>query len=150
MSGIEGVVVHPLVRHEDERGSLVEVLRSDWPEFRRFGQAIATVNRPGVIRGWHWHERQTDTIVVIQGLAKVPLYDARPGSPTEGIVVQHLLGGAELAAVVVPPGVWHGYKTVGAEPAIILNFPDQLYDPARPDEHRVPFDAPGVPFDWTA
>lgn len=147
---IEGVRLRPLVRHEDVRGSLTEILRSDWPEFTHFGQAIVTVNLPQVIRGWHWHERQTDTIVVIDGLAKVPLYDARPDSPTRGTVEEHVLGGANLAALVVPPGVWHGYKTVSAGPAVILNFFDQVYDPAHPDEGRAPHDAPGVPYDWNA
>jgi dTDP-4-dehydrorhamnose 3,5-epimerase len=147
---IEGVRVRPLVRHSDERGSLTELLRSDWPEFTRFGQAIFTVNQPGVIRGWHWHDRQTDLIVVMEGRAKVPLYDGRRGSPTFGQVEEHVCGGADLKAIFVPPGVWHGYKTVSAEPAIIVNFPDQVYDPAQPDEHRVPHDAPDVPYHWNA
>ena len=44
---IEGVRVRSLPRHADDRGSLTEVLRKDWPEFTQFGQAIVTVNRPG-------------------------------------------------------------------------------------------------------
>jgi dTDP-4-dehydrorhamnose 3,5-epimerase len=39
---IEGVRVRALERHADDRGSLTELLRSDWPEFTRFGQAIVT------------------------------------------------------------------------------------------------------------
>jgi dTDP-4-dehydrorhamnose 3,5-epimerase len=146
---IDGVRVRALDRHADERGSLIELLRSDWPEFTQFGQAIITVNRPGVIRGWHWHDRQTDVIVVVEGRAKVPLYDARRDSPTYGKVDVHLCGGEDVLAIFVPPGVWHGYQTVSAEPAIIVNFPDQLYDPAQPDEKRAPPDAPGVPYDWS-
>ena len=150
MTAILGVALRPLKRHEDARGSLTEVLRSDWPEFRGFGQAIVTLNMPRVIRAWHWHERQTDTIVVIQGLAKVPLYDARAGSPTQGVVEEHLLGGSNFAARVVPPGVWHGYQTVSREAAIIPNFPDRLYDATKPDEGRAPHDAAGVPYEWSA
>jgi len=55
---IEGVRVRALSCHADDRGSLTELLRSDWPEFTRFGQPIVTVNLLGVIRGWHWHDRQ--------------------------------------------------------------------------------------------
>jgi len=145
---IEGVQVRALQRHADERGSLTELLRADWPEFTQFGQAIVTVNMPGVIRGWHWHDRQTDVIVVVSGRAKVPLYDGRKGSKTFGQVEEHVCGDDALKAVFVPPGVWHGYKTVSPEPATIVNFPDQVYDPANPDENRVPHDAPGVPYDW--
>lgn len=135
--------------HSDDRGSLTEILRSDWPEFRRFGQALLTVNEPGVIRAWHWHDRQTDAIVVLAGAATVALYDARQGSPTHGAVEEHRASGADLVAIFVPPGVWHGYKTTGAEPAMILNCPDQLYDPANLDENRAPYDTPSVPYDWS-
>jgi dTDP-4-dehydrorhamnose 3,5-epimerase len=147
---IDGVRVRILKRHSDERGSLTEVLRRDWSEFTKFGQAIVTVNRPGVIRAWHWHDRQTDMIVVIEGRAVVPLYDGRPGSTTNGQVEAYVCGADDLKAIFVPPGVWHGYKTVSSEPAIILNFPDQVYDPAHPDEHRAPHDTPAVPYDWNA
>ncbi len=145
---IEGVRLRPLVRHVDERGSLTELLRSDWPEFRRFGQATVTVNDPGVIRAWHWHERQTDLFVVVSGMVKLPLYDARDGSPTRGELNEFFLGDDNFAALVVPPGVYHGYKTVGAKPALIVNFPDQLYDPSHPDEQRIPDDSRDVPYRW--
>jgi len=147
---IEGVRVRSLQRHADDRGSLTELLRSDWPEFTRFGQAIVTVNLPGVIRGWHWHDRQTDVIVVVSGRALVPLYDGRTDSATARTVEAYVCGDGDLRAIFVPPGVWHGYKTIGPEPSVIVNFPDQVYDAAHPDEHRAPHDTPAVPYDWKA
>lgn len=146
---IEDVRRRDLVTHADSRGSLIEVLRSDWPEFDRFGQAIVTVNLPGVIRGWHWHRYQTDVIVVISGSAVLPLYDGRAGSPTKGAVEDHVSDESDRFALFVPPGVYHGYKTIGTVPATILNFPSHTYDPARPDEERVAHDAPHIPYDWT-
>lgn len=143
---IEGVRLRALVRHVDERGSLTELLRADWPEFGRFGQAIFTVNLPGVVRGWHWHLEQTDYVVVISGAAKVPLYDGRRDSPTRGVIEEHVLGGDLFAALVIPPGVYHGYKTLGEIPALILNIPDRLYDPR--DEHRIPFDDLAISYRW--
>jgi dTDP-4-dehydrorhamnose 3,5-epimerase len=149
-SKIEGVRVRRLEPHGDERGSLTELLRSDWPEFTRFGQAIITLNLPGVIRGWHWHHRQTDMIVVVQGRAVLPLYDGRSGSATFGAVEERVADGKEPFAVFVPPGVYHGYKTLGTSPALIVNFPDRVYDPTDPDEERIAHDAPGIPYDWSA
>lgn len=145
---IEGVRLRPLTRNVDERGSLTELLRLDWSEFHRPAQATATVNLPGVIRGWHWHEKQADLFVVVRGMLKLPLYDPRPDSATRGDVNEFFLGEAKLVALLVPPGVYHGYKTVGPEPALILNFPDRLYDYAAPDEQRIPFDSPEVPYRW--
>lgn len=100
----------------DERGSLTEIIRKDWPEFRGFAQATVTVNLPGVIRAWHWHDRQT-AFVVVRGTAKIVLFDARAGAETRGDVNELVLGEEDLALLVVPPGVYHGYMTVSGEPA---------------------------------
>lgn len=146
---IAGVDVRDLASSADARGSLTEVLRSDWPEFPGFGQAIVTVNGPGVVRGWHWHDRQTDVIVVVRGRVLLPLYDGRGSSPTRGATWHRVAEGLSFA-LFVPPGVYHGYKTIGAEPAVILNFPSEVYDAARPDEHRIEHDHPSTGFDWDA
>lgn len=145
---IEGVRLRPLARHVDERGWLAELLREDWPEFLRFGQATVTMQYPGVIRAWHWHSKQTDLFVAVQGMVKLPLYDARATSPTRGELNEFFLGDENFAALLVPPGVYHGYKTVGTKPALILNFPDRPYDSAKPDEHRLPYDSSEVPYRW--
>ncbi len=145
---IDGVVVRALEPHVDGRGSLTEILRADWPGFTHFGQAILTVNMPGVIRAWHWHRRQTDAIVVVRGRALLPLYDGRAGSPTFRQLDEHIGDGEAPILVVVPPGVLHGYKTLGDEAATIINFPSELYDASAPDEERIPYDDPLVGFDW--
>lgn len=145
---IEGVQVRRLELHADERGSLTELLRADWPEYTGFGQAIVTLNRVGVVRAWHWHRRQTDRIVVVSGMARVPLYDGREDSPTRGVLKDHLLRGDAPTLLVVPPGVLHGYRTVGTTDAIILNFPDRVYDSGAPDEERIPADSPEIGYDW--
>jgi dTDP-4-dehydrorhamnose 3,5-epimerase len=151
MAGIDGVRVRRLQPHGDARGSLTELLRSDWPEFPGFGQAILTVNQPGVIRGWHSHARQTDVMVVISGRLLIVLYDGRDASPTHGRVDEHLGDWSTPMALVIPPGIFHGYKTLGSAPALILNFPDQVYDAAAPDEVRLePPETSGIPFDWSA
>ena len=47
---IEGVVTKPLKQVADERGWLTEILRSDWPEFQRFGQVYVTAGYPQVVK----------------------------------------------------------------------------------------------------
>ncbi len=146
---IEGAAIRDLKRNVDDRGYLMEVLRSDWPDvFRRFGQAYVALNYPGVIRAWHYHKKQWDVFVCVAGTIKVPLYDARMGSPTRGEVNEFVIGEYRPAAILIPPGVYHGYQTIGATPSLLVNFPSELYDPAQPDEFRVPHDSPEVPYRW--
>ena len=61
---IDGVVVKQLERRADERGYLMEMLRSDDDVFTRFGQSYVSLNYPGVVRAWHYHEKQDDLWVL--------------------------------------------------------------------------------------
>jgi len=145
---IEGVAVKKLVRHADERGYLMEMLREDDAVFERFGQSYVALNYPGVVRAWHYHREQTDHFVAVKGMVKVALYDAREGSATHGEVQEFFLGDNNPMLLKIPPGVFHGYKTIGTEPSLLVNFPTHTYNRAQPDEYRVPWDSPDVPYDW--
>jgi len=145
---IDGVKVRPLRRLPDERGFLMEMLRSDWEEFEKFGQVYVTAVYPGVVKGWHYHKLQTDHFICVHGMAKVVLYDQREGSPTRGQVNEFFIGDLNPALIKIPPGVLHGFKGVGTELALIVNVPTELYNYAQPDEYRLPWDSPDVPYDW--
>jgi dTDP-4-dehydrorhamnose 3,5-epimerase len=48
----------------------------------------------------------------------------------------------------IPIGVYHGYKTTGVEPSLLLNFPTELYDRQAPDEYRMPYNSLDIPYNW--
>ncbi len=145
---IDGVEIKRLVTHADERGSLTELLRRDDPIFEGFGQCYVSVSYPGVIRGWHYHKKQTDYFTCVVGMIKVPLYDMRPGSPTHGVINEFFIGEENRIVVKIPVGVLHGFKNVGHKPCYLINFPSEPYDPNDPDEYRVPYDSPDIPYSW--
>ncbi len=145
---IYGVHVKELKLIPDERGYLMEMLRSDDPFFEKFGQSYITAAYPGVVKAWHYHERQTDLFCVVAGMAKVVLYDPRPESPTQGEVNEFFLGEQRRQLIVIPPLVYHGFKNIGTELCLLLNQPTELYNYDEPDELRAaPHDGP-VPYDW--
>jgi hypothetical protein len=76
---IEGVKVEDLRVLPDDRGYLMEMFRSDSPDFEKFGQVYMTVVYPGVVKAWHYHKKQIDKFVCVAGMAKVALYDPREG-----------------------------------------------------------------------
>lgn len=145
---IEGVKVRGLRFIPDERGYLMEILRSDWTEYERFGQVYVTAAYPGVVKGWHYHKLQTDHFVCIHGMAKVVLYDRRKDSPTFGEVNEFFIGERNPCLIKIPPSVVHGFKGVGQDVALIVNVPTELYDYDDPDEHRLPYDTDEIPYDW--
>ncbi len=145
---IQGVEIKKLTRHADERGFLMELLRKDDPIFSKFGQTYVSMNYPGVVRAWHYHSKQDDYFVCVKGMIKVALYDMREGSPTRGEVAEYYLGDNNNIILRIPVGVAHGYKTVGAEPSLLINFPTETYDPKEPDEFRLDWDTSEIPYNW--
>lgn len=145
---IEGVRTKQLKPVCDERGRLMEVFRSDWAEFIKFGQVYMTTAYPGVVKGWHYHKKQTDTFVCVKGMMKVVLYDGRKGSKTRGEVNEFFIGAQNPMLVQIPKLVYHGFKCVSDEEAVILNIPTELYNYSEPDEYRLPAHTKKIPYDW--
>ena len=145
---IDGVMTKKLLVIPDERGRLMECLRSDDELFIKFGQLYMTTTYPGVVKGWHLHRVQWDNIVCVKGMIKLVLYDAREGSPTGGALDEHFMGEHQPLLVRVPPGVYHGWKCLGAEEAFIVNAPTEVYHYQRPDQEELPPDTAQIPYDW--
>ncbi len=146
---IEGVKIRRLRVIPDERGYLMEMLRSDWEEYERFGQVYVTAAYPGVVKAWHYHTLQTDHFVCVHGMAKVVLYDRREDSPTYREVNEFFIGERNPCLIKVPPLVVHGFKGIGQDMTLMVNVPTQLYNYDEPDEYRLPFDTDEIPYDWT-
>ena len=146
---IDGVQVQPLKVVADERGWLMEVLRSDDEGFfTKFGQVYVSATYPGVVKAWHYHLRQTDNFACIAGMVKLVLVDTRDGSPTRDTINEFVIGVQNPVLVQVPKMVYHGWKCISLEPSLVINVPDEPYDRANPDERRL---APHgtLPYDWT-
>lgn len=146
---IQGVQVKKLLRHPDDRGFFMEILRDDENLLQRFGQASMSKSYPGVIKAFHYHKRQDDIWFFPVGNAQVVLYDMREDSATKGETSVLYLGEDNPQIVVIPAGVAHGYRVLGNEPAVIVYFTTESYDPKNPDEYRIDWDDPAIGFDWT-
>ena len=145
---IDGVIVKKLKVIPDERGYLMEMLRCDDEFFQKFGQVYLTVAYPGVVKGWHYHKKQTDHFVAVSGMIKVVLYDDRDGSKTKGEVNEFFMGERNAILVVIPPLVLHGMKGIGTKPGLLINCPTEPYNYESPDEFRVDPHDNDIPYDW--
>jgi dTDP-4-dehydrorhamnose 3,5-epimerase len=145
---IDGVRIKELQPIPDERGFLMEILRSDDDLFEAFGQVYMTVAYPGVIKGWHYHKVQADFFTVVKGMMKIVLYDSRPESPTRGEVNEFFMGELNPLLIRIPPGVLHGMKAIGSEPGYVVNCPTEPYNRDEPDEYRIDPHDNDIPYDW--
>ena len=147
---IAGVGVQPFSVWPDDRGYFLEVQRlgrglpADFPP--ETTQISAALNYAGTIKAFHYHLRQTDCWTPVKGLFQFALADLRVGSPTFGKRNTFYVGALRPWHVLIPPGVAHGYKVVGGDEAMLVYLTDRFYDPK--DEGRIPFDDPGIAYDW--
>ena len=146
---IDGVKIKKLKVIPDERGRLMEMFRSDDEFFEKFGQVYVTATYPGVVKGWHKHEVQSDNMACVAGMVKVALYDARTNSPTCGEVNQFFMGIHNPVLIHIPPGVYHGWLCVSETESLVVNCPTEKYDYENPDEQRLDPHTKDIPYDWT-
>jgi dTDP-4-dehydrorhamnose 3,5-epimerase len=123
---IPGVIAKRLKRFADSRGWLIELYRDDeLPAGFKPTMGYLSLTYPGVARGPHEHHKQSDGFVFLSGTFEITLWENRSGREH---VKQVITAGADDPLfLVVPPGVVHGYRNVGAAEALVLNFPDRLY-----------------------
>lgn len=147
---ILGVRVCALPLWADDRGYFLEVARlgcglpAEFPSDST--QVSAALSYPGAIKAFHFHRRQTDFWTVAEGMLQVALVDLRPDSPTFGRKNTLYIGTLRPWQLLIPPGVGHGYKVIGAAPALLVYLTDRFYDPS--DEGRIAYNDPGIAYDW--
>lgn len=144
---IQGVNIKDLKIISDKRGRLLHMLRSDDPEFKKFGEIYFSIIYPKVVKGWYLHKKMSLNYAVIQGNIKLVLYDDRKKSRTRGELMEIVTGIDNYTLVTVPPMIWYGFKAIGKNFAIIANCASIPHDPneiVRLD----PIDNPPVRYDW--
>lgn len=126
---IEGVIISPLEKCNDERGWLAEIFRTDEIDYATTPvMSYASMTHPGAVRGPHAHNYQNDFFCFLgPSDFKIILWDNRKESPTFGNKMTVIAGQSNPCTVVVPEGVVHGYQNVGKEEGLVINFPNRLY-----------------------
>lgn len=147
---IAGVIVTPLRRIPDERGTILHMLRADAPHFQQFGEIYFATAYPGVVKGWHYHIAQAQNYCVVSGMIKLVLYDDREGSPTQFETQELFIGDENYALVHIPPKVWNGWKNIGLQTCILANCATLPHQPAGEMLRKAPWEmfAGGNTYNW--
>ncbi|MBC8235357.1 dTDP-4-dehydrorhamnose 3,5-epimerase family protein [bacterium] len=126
----------------DDRGILYEVWHASdkyVPEVKQ----VYVVNSfsPESVRAFHKHANLFDLFIIIRGTAKFVLVDDREDSPTYykqmEVMDVVVLTAENPRLLVVPPGVFHGWKPVVPEGATLLSLATEEYIHDNPDEVRI-------------
>jgi dTDP-4-dehydrorhamnose 3,5-epimerase len=140
---LKGVKIKTVEQFIDERGYFTEIMRKDWIDLLA-EDTIVQVNHsltyPNIVRAWHRHLRaQIDYFLVLKGAIKIGVYDDKSNEIDEIISSDK-----QLQIVRVPGFYWHGFKTIGNEPVLLVYFTTNLYDTLNPDEERRAWNDPTI------
>ena len=111
---IEGVVIRLAKTLIDERGELCEIYNTAWGIVDApLVYVYQAVLRPGKIKGWVYHELQTDRLFVSLGFLKIVLFDMRQDSPTSGMINEVHLSERNRGLLIIPSMVAHAVQNIG-------------------------------------
>ena len=152
-SSIDGVQIIKIKNFVGENGDFSELLRLNEsgecevvPGFK-----VRQINRSKqytkAVKAWHLHYNQDEIwYVPPDEHLLLGLWDVRDNSTTKGTLQKIPLGGGNSIGVYIPRGVAHGAVNFSGKKANVYYFVSNQFDPAKPDEHRLPWDAAGAEF----
>ena len=139
IAGLEFRPTRP-VPHED--GHVAEVARADWEIIGGpVVQVHTTTTFAGRIRAWGLHRRSTDRLFVVSGLVKFVVFDGRVDIGSSGAINEFIVSEKNPGLLIIPPNLYHGWKNIGTNEAVIINMPTVLYSYVAPDAFDLPWDS---------
>jgi len=144
---IDGVEITSLKIIDDERGSVLHMMRNDSKNFKSFGEIYFSIAHPNAVKAWHLHKETYLNYACISGTIKLVLYDDRPKSKTQNKIQEIILSIDNYFLVTVPPLIWNGFTNIGNQQAILANCSTAPYS----DEEIIrksPFDK-FIPYKWS-
>lgn len=135
---IDGVLIVSVKTIPDERGMVMKFPPAPFV----VNDTYATTVRHGAIKAWHGYKTKSILWTVVSGLVKLVLVDQRISSKTTDVVDEMYLGEGNMCSVLVPPGVYNGFKGISNTDAVVVVQADEPYGQIW----RVPFEA--FDYDW--
>lgn len=143
---IEGVIIRPLKKFPDSRGTIMHGVRSD-NILNEFGEVYFKKLYQDIINGWHVHEKLILNYICVFGNIKLVLYDMRKGSPTKGTFQEICYGDDNYCLIHIPPGIANASQGLGAPFSIIVNVASEPHDP-KLKYRRINPKSDEISYDW--
>lgn len=128
-------VLEQCVKHTDNRGYLVEFLRREEvrEELGRFGQIyFVTFERPGQVRGNHYHTRGHEWFGVAEGTLEVALEDVRTKERAEFTLRSD---DKTFQRLSVGPYIAHAFRNL-SDTAVLIDYTTEPYEARDPDRNE--------------
>ena len=114
-----------LIKHQDERGHLVEIVKEGCG-----GQSFFSLTKPGITRGNHFHTRKIERFCVVKGQAVIRL---RKMGTEE--VIDFKVSGNNPIALDIPVFYTHNITNTGNSDLLTLFWSNEIFNPEDSDTY---------------
>lgn len=112
---------------KDERGSFTELIKT-----LDHGQISVNINKPGVMKGQHWHNGKWEIFIVVSGHGLIQ--ERKIGSRE---VIEFEVSGEKIQAVQILPGYTHNIINLSAtEDLVTVMWANEIFNPEHSDTYR--------------
>lgn len=118
-----GVTVTSLKQIHHPKGDVYHALKSNEPDFTKFGEAYFTTVHAGVTKGWKKHTRMSMNLVVPAGEVTFYLHSEHDGK-TRAVTI----GASHYARLTIEPGIWVAFRGGEHELNLVLNIASLSHD----------------------
>ena len=118
---IDGVKITKLNKIEDNRVSVLPMLRSDSKIFKSFGEIYFSTIFAKSIKAWHLHKKAILNYTCISGEVKLVLFDDRKDSKTSGKYSEYILTPKDYFLITIPTFIWNGFIGLDESESIVAN-----------------------------
>ena len=113
---------------KSESGSVFHALKKTDIGFKRFGEVYFSTVLKDSIKAWKLHKKMTLNIVVPVGSILFGFKDDREESKTYNKKYKVILSQENYSRIVIPPGIWFGFKGLSSELNLLCDITDYCFD----------------------
>jgi dTDP-4-dehydrorhamnose 3,5-epimerase len=126
---LDGMIKTDLNIIKTESGSVLHALKQTDLGFKKFGEVYFSTVGKDAIKAWKLHQHMTLNLVVPVGSVLFCFLDNREKSSTCNVNCKIILSQKPYFRLMVPPGIWFGFKGVSSGLNLICNVADMLHEP---------------------
>lgn len=128
-----------LKSNNDNRGYFIEIFKLNQINFNsKIHQVSHSLIKKKILKGWHYHKKQSQWNYLLKGKIRVFLFDNRKNSKTYKKIRSFIIDTKkEKVAYFFPPNVGHAYFTYDKENHMIYGT-SGYYD--KKEEYKIKFD----------
>lgn len=142
----DGIVLTELAKHENEKGSVLHLMRNGDAGYAGFGEAYISTVAEGVIKGWRRHRTMTLNLAVPVGEIQIWVLreDTNDLIPPKIYTVRLSL--RNYCRLSVQPGLWVAFGGMAPGQNILINIASHRHDKA--EEDYLPHESGPIPLHW--